>query len=65
MQSTRLDTRSISSRCLGTRAVKRVGRHLGKKSFRKKTELDTRLPKSRAGGQGAIFEVTRPFRQEQ
>ena len=36
----------------------------------KKTRPDTRLPKSRAGGQGpcgwagAVFEVTRPFGQE-
>ena len=31
-----------------------------------KTRPDTRLPKSRAGRQaGAIFEVIRPFRQEQ
>ena len=39
-------------------------------SFLKSTRPDTRLPKSRAGGQGpcgqagAVFEVTRPFGQE-
>ena len=31
----------------------------------RETRLDTRLAKSRAGGQGAVFEVTRPFGQEQ
>ena len=42
-----------------------------KKGGKKLTRPETRLPKSRVGGQelcgwaGAIFEVTRPFGQEQ